>query len=74
MSKAVAILLIVYIAIATLVIIMLLSKADCGPSWRDKRDAARMAFFVPVWPVLLLYMLFRAVSRLWRLADWGRLR
>lgn len=74
MIQAVAIAMIAYAGVAAFIIILLLSKADYGRSWRDRRDAARMGFFVPVWPLLVLYLAFRAVSRLWHLADWGRVR
>lgn len=71
MIQTAAISLILYAGVAAFIIILLVSKADYGRSWRDRRDAARMAFFVPVWPVLVLYMIFRGLSRLWRLAEWG---
>lgn len=55
MSQALAISLILSPGVAAFIVIMLLAKGDRGRSWRDRRDAARMAFFVPVWPVLGLY-------------------
>ncbi|SMY02093.1 hypothetical protein [Brevibacterium aurantiacum] len=69
MIQIIAISLIAYAGIAMFIIILLLSKADYGRSWRDRRDAARMGFFVPVWPLLVLYLIYRAVSRLWHLAE-----
>lgn len=74
MIQAVAIAMIAYAGVAVFIIILLLSKADYGRSWRDRRDAARMGFFVPVWPLLVLYLLFRVVSRLWHMAEWGQVR
>lgn len=74
MIQAVAIAMIAYAGVAVFIIILLLSKADYGRSWRDRRDAARMGFFVPVWPLLVLYLIARAVSRMWQLADWGQTR
>lgn len=74
MIQAVAIGMIVYAGVAVFIIILLLSKADYGRSWRDRRDAARMGFFVPVWPLLVTYLIFRAVSRMWQLAEWGQAR
>ncbi|AZL06810.1 MAG: hypothetical protein ACTMKZ_02090 [Brevibacterium aurantiacum] len=71
MIQIIAISLIAYAGIAMFIIILLLSKADYGRSWRDRRDAARMGFFVPVWPLLVLYLIYRAVSRLWHLAEWN---
>lgn len=74
MIQAVAIAMIAYAGVAVVIIILLLSKADYGRSWRDRRDAARMGFFVPVWPLLVLYLLVRAVARMWQLAEWGQER
>ncbi|MDN6604145.1 hypothetical protein [Brevibacterium sp.] len=72
MIQTVAIAMIAYAGVAVFIIVLLLSKADYGRSWRDRRDAARMGFFVPVWPLLLLYLIFRALSRMWQLAEWGK--
>lgn len=66
--------MIAYAGVAVFIIVLLLSKADYGRSWRDRRDAARMGFFVPVWPLLVLYLVFRAVSRMWHMAEWGQAR
>lgn len=74
MIQGVAIAMIAYAGVAVVIIILLLSKADYGRSWRDRRDAARMGFFVPVWPLLVLYLLVRAVARMWQLAEWGQAR
>lgn len=74
MIQAVAIAMIAYAGVAVFIIVLLLSKADYGRSWRDRRDAARMGFFVPVWPLLVLYLVFRAVSRMWHMAEWDQAR
>lgn len=74
MNQTLIISLILYAGVAVFIVIMLLAKGDHGRSWRDRRDAARMAFFVPVWPVLVLYLVYRALSRLWHMAEWGQAR
>ncbi|PCC42512.1 hypothetical protein [Brevibacterium aurantiacum] len=74
MIQTVAIGMIAYAGVAVFIIILLLSKADYGRSWRDRRDAARMGFFVAVWPLLVVYLIFRALSRMWQMAEWGQAR
>jgi hypothetical protein len=39
---------------------------------RDRRNAARCLILAPVWPLLLVVILARGLSELWRAADWSK--
>ena len=39
-------------------------------NWKDRRNAARVAFLIPVWPVVWVFGAVVGVRALWRAADW----
>jgi hypothetical protein len=46
---------------------------NCTDSMIQKRMLARGAFLAPIWPVVIVTLVSRAIAKLWRTADWKSL-
>ncbi len=64
--------LVVLYVVAAFVHLGVCLAAQVDAHWRTRRDAARLAFAAPVWPVALVWLLVRGVRSLWRTAAWGK--
>lgn len=59
------------VSLATFLIALAFATMD-SLHWKDRRDAARVAFLCWAWPALLCYWLYLGIRGLWKQAGWKR--